>query len=260
MNGKALRFRRFTRRGGTVVVPLDHGLFSEPAPAMADLRKLVKVIAQTEADGVLITPGLLEYVQPVIGDLNVVLRIDGTHTRLGKHLERTDLITSVEQAVSLGADMVVTNVFVGTDNENVLLAKLGGLATDCRRFGMPLMAEMLPITLLEYHYGKSDKTATMDQINKDVCLAARLGAEIGADCIKSQYPGDKKGFEWVTSCTPVPYWIAGGPKGKTSDKEFLDMISEAVSAGAKGVVIGRNVWQRDNVKEMIEDLCSILHN
>ena len=99
-----------------MVVPLDHSLFSEPPAALADLKKLVKTIAETEADGILVTPGMLEHISPAVGDLGIILRIDGTHTRLGKHLERIDLITSVENAVSLGADMVVVNVFVGTDN------------------------------------------------------------------------------------------------------------------------------------------------
>jgi len=259
MNGKALRFRRFCRNGGAVIIPMDHALFSEPSPAIADLRKLVSVIAETDADGILITPGMLEYVQPVIGNLGVALRVDGTHTRMGKHLERMDMITTVESAVAMGVDMVVANIFVGTDNEDFHLAKLGRLATDCRTYGMPFMAEMMPASLLNYHYGKESKKASVDEINKDLCLASRLGAEMGADCVKSQYSGDRKGFEWIISCTPVPYWIAGGPKGGDSDSDFLKMIEDAVAAGASGAVIGRNVWQRENLKEMINSLCSILH-
>jgi DhnA family fructose-bisphosphate aldolase class Ia len=259
MTGKHLRMRRFARRGGAVIVPLDHSLFSEPAPAIADLGKLVKTIAETDADGILVTPGMLEHVAPVAGDLNIILRVDGTHTRLGKHLEKIDLITTVENAVTLGADMVVANIFVGADNEDVHLEKLGKLATDCRKYGMPLMGEMMPICLLNYHYGREQKAAPLDQINKELCLVSRLGAEIGADCIKTHYSGDKEGFKWITRSTPVPIWIAGGPKGNGSDESFLAMIKDAIEAGARGVTIGRNVWQRENPRQMIEALCKIVH-
>jgi DhnA family fructose-bisphosphate aldolase class Ia len=252
--------RRFCGRGGAVVIPIDHGLYSEPAPAIKDLRKLVATIADTEADGILITPGMLEHVAGVLGDLNIVLRIDGTHTRLGRHLERTDLITSVESALSLGADMVVVNIFVGTENEDVLLAKLGAVATQSRTYGVPLMAEMLPTSLLDFHYGKEKKAASVEEINRDLCLVSRLAAEIGADCVKTQYSGDTEGFRHVVQSTPIPIWIAGGPKGEGGDAAFLNMIEEAVAAGATGTVIGRNVWQRENLREIINALCKILHN
>ena len=257
--GKHLRLRRFTRKGGAVVVPLDHPLFAEPAPALADLRELVARIADTEADGILVTPGMLEYVAPVAGDLGIVLRIDGTHTRLGQHLERTELITTPEEALALGADMVVLNVFVGVDNEDFHLAKLGTVATACRRLGLPVMGEMIPSTILAHHFAREKRTADIAQVNRDVWLASRLGAEIGADVIKTQYTGDPAGFRQLTRGTPVPVWIAGGPVEKPEDAAFLAMVEQAVGAGARGVVIGRNVWQRESPAGMIAQLCRLVH-
>ena len=63
----------------------------------------------------------------------------------------------------------------------------------------------------------------------------------------------------VTQSVPIPVWLAGGPKGGGSDSDFLSMVNDAVTAGATGVVIGRNVWMRDNPKEIIEQLCDIFH-
>ncbi len=257
--GKRLRIRRFFERENALIVPLDHALYSGPVKGIEDVRRLVKTISETEADGILLTPGILEKVSDVVGNLGVILRIDGTHTRLGKHLERIDLITTVESALTLGADMVVVNVFVGTDNEDLLLRKLGLVATECRRYGMPLLSEMIPVSTLNYHYGKEEKTKDREQINKDIGLVSRLGAEIGADCIKTHYSGDMEGFKRIVKSTPAPILIAGGPKNTASDKEFLSMIEEAVSAGAKGICIGRNIWQRDNIKRMVSDLSQIVH-
>jgi DhnA family fructose-bisphosphate aldolase class Ia len=257
--GKTLRMRRFCRRGGTVIIPLDHPLYAEPPPPLADLPALVRRIAATEADGILVTPGMLPFVAPVAGDLAIVLRVDGTHTRLGQHIERTDMITTAEHALTLGADMVVANIFVGTDNEEFHLAKLGKLATDCRRLGLPLMGEMIPVSILDFHYAKGKKQAATDALNRDIGLVARLGAEIGADVIKTQYTGDAAGFRHVVQGTPVPIWIAGGPVEAPDDDVFMRTVEAAVDAGAAGVVIGRNVWQRKDPSAMIGALCRIVH-
>ena len=105
--GKKLRMRRFFGKGKALIVPMDHALYSGPIKGIEDIVSLVDMISKTEADGILVTPGMLEHLEKVIGDLSIVLRIDGTHTRLGSHLERIDLITTVEHALKIGADMVV---------------------------------------------------------------------------------------------------------------------------------------------------------
>jgi DhnA family fructose-bisphosphate aldolase class Ia len=256
--GKALRLRRLFSRGRSVIVPIDHALFSEPDGPIEDLRPLVETIAATSADGILITPAMLRYVRDVIGQLATVVRIDGTHTRLGSHLERIDLVTDVEHAVSMGADTVVINVFVGTENEDELLRKLGLVATECCQWGVPLVAEMIPRYVLNFHYAKEKRTFDADRAATEICLVSRLGAELGADVIKTHYTGDQDSFRRVVRATPVPIVMAGGPKAG-SDAEFLRMIQEAVAAGAGGVCIGRNVWQRDNLKGMLEALCRLVH-
>ncbi len=44
------------------------------------------------------------------------------------------------------------------------------------------------------------------------------------------------------------------------DKDFLQLVSKAIQAGAKGICMGRNVWQRKNIKGMILALCHIVHD
>ncbi len=259
MNGKRLRMRRFFKKGRALIVPMDHALYSGPVKGIEDIISLVDMISGTEADGILVTPGILEHLEEVIGDLSIVLRIDGTHTRLGSHLERIDLITTVEHALKMGADMVVVNVFVGVENEDELLQKLGLVATACREYGIPLMAEMIPNSTLTHHYAKGGKEKDNNKTTEDIKLVSRLGAEIGADVIKTHYSGTIDGFKEITSTTPVPIVIAGGPKTE-GDEEFLKQVKDAMTAGAKGICIGRNVWQRRNTQNMIKALSAIVHH
>jgi len=254
--GKLLRMRRFFKKGKAVIVPLDHALYSGPVRGIEDPINLVRLVSQSKADGILVTPGILIKVKDAIGNLAVVLRIDGTHTRLGSHLERIELISTIETALKLGVDMVAINVFVGVKNEDILLKKLGLVATACLDWGMPLMAEMIPASVLNYHYGKRIKE-NLD-ITEDIELVARLGAEIGADIIKTHYTGDIESFKRIAATATVPIVIAGGPK-VSGDEEFIKLVEDISLSGASGICIGRNIWQSQNPVEMLESVCKIIH-
>lgn len=256
--GKKLRMRRIFRQGRAVIVPLDHPLFFGPIQGLENPVELVRKVAEGGADGVLITPGTLELVADVIGDLAVVLRIDGTHTRLGHHLERIDLISSVRDAARMGVEAVVLNIFVGADNEDMLLNKLGRVAEDCREHGIVLVGEMIPEPVLKSHYGTGAKEMTDEERAEFVALASRCGAEIGADIIKTAWTGSGESFQKVTGTATRPVLVAGGPKSG-DDASLLSMIQDALNAGAAGVCVGRNVWQREDMSKMLAKVCDLVH-
>ena len=58
--------------------------------------------------------------------------------------------------------------------------------------------------------------------------------------------------------TPVPLLIGGGVR--TDDEEqFLAMVRTAVDAGAGGICIGRNLFQRSPVGPLARRIAGILH-
>jgi len=259
-SGKSLRMRRFFAKGRTVILPYDHALYYGPVAGIEDPRALTEIVAASDADGVLVTPGVLENVREVIGNLSVVLRMDGTHTRLGSKVTVIEPIITVENAVSIGADMGVLNVFPGAENESELLRKLGRAATECRRFGLPLMAEMLPISAVRTHYEKEKSSRKRGSVAEDIRLSARLGAEIGADIIKTHYTGTVASFKAVTSSAMAPVVVAGGPRRAGGDRGTLEIVREAMDAGACGICFGRNVWAHKNPAAMLAALCKIVHD
>jgi fructose-bisphosphate aldolase/2-amino-3,7-dideoxy-D-threo-hept-6-ulosonate synthase len=129
-----------------------------------------------------------------------------------------------------------------------MLQKLGSVADECDGCGVPLLAMMYP---------RGAKIPS-EHDPEAVALAARLGAELGADIIKTNYTGDIETFRKVTDGCPVPVIIAGGPKAKT-DTDVLRMVSDAMAAGGVGVSIGRNVFQNDNPSAMTRALSAIVH-
>ena len=87
-------------------------------------------------------------------------------------------------------------------------------------------------------------------------LASRICVETGAHIIKTYYCDE---FEKVVeACGNTPVVIAGGKK--IEEKAALEMASNAISKGAIGVDMGRNIFQSDNPIGMIKAVRAIVHD
>lgn len=258
MEGKTVRLRRLFGNGRSVIVPMDHSVYFGPIPGLIDPKELIRDVASTEADGILLSLPTMLRSAADLGRLGTVARLDGTHSRLGQNLHKTGCFASVEQAVAAGADCCVLNIFVGAPNEEEHLRKLGDTAEACARWGLPLMGEMIPITLLENHYGRTKEKPSPEKMAEDVATASRIGAEMGADVIKTNWTGTAESFRYVVETATVPVVVAGGPGGDDVPS-LLRMVQECVDSGAAGVIIGRNLWQRPNRVDVLKAICRMVH-
>ena len=258
--GKTLRLRRLLRRGRAVVVPIDHGLVAGPLPGIEDPVGIVRRLAQSDADAVLLTPGLLEQVAGELGQLAVVLRVDGCASlQTGGPMRQ---FLSVAQAAEMGADAIIVNATVGGEQESVELLKLGQVAEEARRWGMPVVAEMLSARMLANHLNFTGQTAAPlpENVADDIALASRIGAEMGADIIKTRYSGDEESFRRIVTATGRPVMVAGGPVRDGSLRSLLEMVEDCLSAGAEGVIFGRNVWQHPQAEAVLAALTAMVHD
>ncbi|HEV2165671.1 MAG TPA: 3-hydroxy-5-phosphonooxypentane-2,4-dione thiolase, partial [Thermoplasmata archaeon] len=67
------------------------------------------------------------------------------------------------------------------------------------------------------------------------------------------------GFPKVVEGCPVPLVVAGGPK-LDSDRAALELAYRAISEGARGIDMGRNIWQSDHPVPMLRALRAIVHD
>ena len=86
-------------------------------------------------------------------------------------------------------------------------------------------------------------------------LACRVAAELGAHIVKTYYCDN---FQNVVAGCPVPVIIAGGKK--LSERDALNLATNAIRDGAAGVDMGRNIWQSDYPVPMTKAVRSIIHN
>lgn len=246
MKGKEKRMSRILDDGKAVIIPMDHGVTSGPITGLEDMDAIVKKVDEAGATAVVLHKGIIKSLKRV-PKCGVIMHLSAS-TELALDSNNKVKVGSVKEALILGADAVSVHVNIGgSEKEPEMLQKLGKVAEECEKYGMPLLAMVYP-------RGKNVK----DNLDpKMVSLVARTGAELGADLVKTKYTGDGKSFKKVTEGCPVPVVIAGGPKCD-SDREVLEMVRGAMDSGAIGVSLGRNVFQHKEPEKMVKALSAII--
>ncbi|MBW9222864.1 2-amino-3,7-dideoxy-D-threo-hept-6-ulosonate synthase [Methanothermococcus sp. SCGC AD-155-K20] len=248
--GKIIRLERvFNKNSGrTVIIPMDHGVSSGPVRGLENMREAINAVADGGANAVLVHKGIVRHGHRGYGkDIGLIIHLSAG-TSLSQDPNKKVIVTSVEEAIRMGADAVSIHVNVGADSDDEMYKDLGSISEVCEYWGMPLIAMMYP-------RGRKIENEKDPEV---VAHAARLGAELGADIIKTNYTGDIDSFREVVKGCPAPIIIAGGPKTNT-DKEFLQMVKDAMEAGSLGVATGRNVFQHRDVSGITRAISMVVH-
>jgi DhnA family fructose-bisphosphate aldolase class Ia len=237
--------RIFRPDGRALIVAFDHGMIDGPAKGMEQPEVTLKQIAAGGADAILTTYGTAARFAKEIAPLGLILRMDGGGTKLGEMGPGAQFYT-IADAIRLGADAVAVSAFPGAPNEEESLATLAKVIGEAHAWSIPVMGEMVP--------GGFDSPDHM-RTAESIAIAARVGAELGADWMKIPYA---EGFSRVTTTCFVPTVILGGAK-KGSERDMLEKICAALDVGAVGVAIGRNIFQADAPQAMTAAVAALIH-
>ena len=235
--------RMFPERSGhTVMLAVDHGYFMGPTRRLENVGTTVAPLLPY-ADAVALTRGVLRTSIPPGTSTPIVLRVSGGVTVLKEDLSDEAITTPMAEALRLNCSAVALSVFVGAPHEHASLVNLGQLVSDGEAAGMPVMA----ITAVGKELEKRDA--------RYLSLACRVAAELGAHLVKTYYCDD---FAKVVEGCPVPLVVAGGPK-LDSERAALELAHRAIADGAKGIDMGRNIWQSEHPVAMLKALRAIVH-
>jgi fructose-bisphosphate aldolase / 2-amino-3,7-dideoxy-D-threo-hept-6-ulosonate synthase len=244
--GKTRRLKRIMQQDNrTVVVPMDHGVTVGPIQGIEDMQTITDKLVKGNADAILVHKGIARRIDT--GNAGLIVMLSGL-SNLSPNPNGKVQVCSVGEALRLGADAVSVHVNVGAQDEDRMLANLGKVSEECEHYGLPLLAMMYP---------RGPKIPSEHDVAV-VAHAARIGAELGADIIKTNYTGSIETFKTVTESCPAPVVIAGGPKCK-SLSEVLQTTADAIKGGAAGLSIGRNVFQCDDPTKITQALAAIVH-
>ena len=245
VSGAQIRLNRILRDGKMLCIPMDHGISNGPIEGLEDPHSIIYKCEDHGLTSVIINKGILKTL-PKPTKIGILVHFSSS-TSLSSFPNRKMLTGSVEEAIRLGADGVSLHINIGGKEEPEMLEQLGTISEQCHKWSMPLLAMMYP---------RGEKI-TNPHDPEIVAHVARIGADCGADIVKTIYTGDIDSFSKVIKGTPVPVVIAGGPKAKT-DMDVLQMTEDAMKAGAKGVTYGRNIFAHKTPDRMVQALSAII--
>lgn len=248
---RSLRLRRLHHHStsGLMITPLDHSISDGPVvPRGSSIDRLAEQLAVAGADGIVVHKGSVRYIRPErFADMSLVIHLNAS-TGQAPDPDAKYLVTGVEDALRLGADAVSLHVNMGSLEEHRQIGDLGRVADACDRWNLPLMAMMYP-------RGPQIENPRDPEL---VAHAATIAADLGADLVKTVFAGSVAEMRDLTSACPIPLLVAGGPP-RGSESDVLDFVSDALAGGAKGVAMGRNVFQSVDPEKLAGKVAELVH-
>ena len=252
--GKTLRLKRVVDATGTsLICALDHGMTSpEFLDPLADVRTRTAEAVAGGANVIMLSKGMARFaVAAFRPDTSLALLLSAS-ARPGLDRPEVVAVGEVEEAVRLGADAVVLFVALEGEDEPMMIERLAQVGEACERDGMPFIAEAeFPTT-----YASAEDLAAeygFEYLRRNV----RLCVELGADVVKTNWPGDPERFgALVVAAGGVPVVLAGG--SRITDEELLRRMQAAMAAGAIGCSVGRNIFMHENPEAITRALARVI--
>ena len=252
--GKAMRLKRvIDREGVSIICALDHGMtsptFLEP---LADITTRTSETVKGGANVIMMSKGMIRVAEPAFAPTTSLALLLSASANPDRPEPEIVQIAEVEEAARLGADAVVLFTALGTGSEPGMIRTLAGVGRACEALGIPLIAEAeFPTTYasvseLKDRYG-------FEYLRRNV----RLCGELGADIIKTNWPGDEKSFaKLVEAANGIPVVLAGG--SRLEDAELLRRMELARTAGAIGCSVGRNIFMHSSPEAITRALSHVI--
>jgi DhnA family fructose-bisphosphate aldolase class Ia len=262
--GKAIRFGRLLNGGKqrSACLAFDHGLHVGDIDGARDLLAGVKLAVDAGFDGIILSPGAATRAADLLAGRNrpsIVMRIDQTSMwRIGLPSGYRDgdvrAVTSVAEAAQMGADAVLSYVFIAHKDQagerrSVELATETAMAA--RRLGLVYVAEPM---------------AARGGIFRDpfdpkvVAIHTRMAVEIGADVIKTDWPGSASACKSILkNCAGVPMLVAGGKRSR-NDQDTLRLVADLLEGGANGIMFGRALFQSPHPLRLMRTVREMIHD
>jgi fructose-bisphosphate aldolase/2-amino-3,7-dideoxy-D-threo-hept-6-ulosonate synthase len=252
--GKRMRMKRVIDPAGTsIICALDHGMtsptFLEP---LADIEERTAESVAGGANVIMMSKGMIRRAEPAFARETSLALLLSASANAGEDRPSVVRIADVEEASRLGADAVVLFVALSGDTEAGMIRTLAEVGEGCDRLGMPFIAEAeFPTT-----YARVEDLADaygFEYLRRNV----RLCAELGADIVKTNWPGDGPAFrKLVEAASGIPVVLAGG--SRVPDRELLDRMEAAVAAGGIGCSVGRNIFMHRSPEALTRSLSRVI--
>jgi putative autoinducer-2 (AI-2) aldolase len=229
------------RSGNTVMFAFDHGYFMGSTSGLERLDLVIPKLLPA-IDVLMGTRGALRTCVPPDSRKAIALRVSSGSSMLNDDLSHEIIAVDMEDAIRMNADCIAVQTFIGAQGQ---LSSIENLS-NCINLGLRYSIPVLGVVAV----GKD-----MERTDRFFKLATRIVAEMGANIIKTYYCDN---FEEVVAACPVPIVVAGGKK--LPENEALTLAYKSMQGGARGLDMGRNIFQSEHSLEMALAIRKIVHD
>lgn len=256
ITGKAIRMKRVieAETNTCLICAIDHGMTSPVfLDGLYDTGDRVKEAIDGGANVLMLSRGTVKkYVCHFKPTTSLALMLTASAAGRPSGAIITP-IGSVEEALRIGADAVVTYVALAGENEPEAITYLSKIGETCELMGMPFIAEA------EYPNAYQNLSDMQSALGADYLKRnARLCAELGADIVKVNWSGDQGSFGEIIRACDRPVVLAGGTL--ISDEDLLKRMAQARDVGAVGCSVGRNIFQHKNPQAITKAISRIFRD
>jgi DhnA family fructose-bisphosphate aldolase class Ia len=233
------------RDGRTFIGAMDVFIPRGMLQGLVDPAAAARTFVDAGANALLLHEGLVDVCLPAFaGRAGLIIKLT-TATSEAPDPTRRVQVTSVRRAAALGASAVAVNCFLGVPHDGDLLAQLGRIAEDCSLHGMPLIPLINPRPAEAFDPER-------------VAYVCRVGAELGGDLVKSDYPGTPEAFARVVRACPRPVIIEESPLPMTPEGT-LRTVDGVLRAGGAGVMFANRIWDAPRPQALARAVAGMVH-
>ena len=228
------------KSGNTVMFAFDHGYFMGSTAGLERLDLLLPKLAP-HVDCFMGTRGAIRTCMAPELTNAIALRVTSGSSMIQEDLSHECVAVDIEDSIRMNADCMAVQTFIGADGQLSSLDNLNQVINAGMRYSVP--------TLGVCAVGKD-----MERTDRFFKLATRIIAEMGCQIVKTY---DCENFEEVVAACPVPIVVAGGKK--LAEPDALTLAYSVMQKGARGVDMGRNIFQSEHPVEMAVAVSKIVH-
>jgi len=252
--GKSMRLKRVIDPAGvSLICALDHGMtsptFLEP---LADIAARTAETVAGGANVIMMSKGMVRLAEPAFSPTTSLALLLSASANPADAQPEVVQVAQVEEALRLGADAVVLFTALGGAAEPRMIRTLADVGREAASLGVPLIAEAeFPTTYAQVEELKEQYG--FEYLRRNV----RLCAELGADIVKTNWPGDEDLFgRLVEAAGGIPLVLAGG--SRVEDRELLWRMERATAAGGIGCSVGRNIFMHRSPEAITRALSRVI--
>jgi fructose-bisphosphate aldolase, class I len=242
---------RLVRKGKCLILTYDQGLETGPGDFDAqsvDPERIMDLALEGGFSALAVHIGVAEkYRLGPYKDVPLIIKVNGS-TQLPHINPISTQICSVDRAVKAGAAAIGFTIYDGSPNEPKMFEAFGRVCEQAHEYGLPVVAWMYP-------RGPGIRPMSAEVL----AYSARIALELGADVVKMRFNGEDESLKWIVRCAGRSRIVLSSGR-QLSELDVLAEAKRAMTCGALGVAVGRNLWRSKKPYSVAKALRAVVYD